>query len=126
MVTRRIYDVPIVFWSLLTLLVHMFTSLGTNGFSIKIVPRYSIDSVLFPKNLSRQEKHNKIVELSKARALPFQSMNFTNAINSTKQGINELQPVMKLYPNNFYVSKIEIGTTPYSAILLVDTDSDET
>ena len=126
MSTRIIYDVSIEFWSLSTLLIHMLTCLGTNGFSIQIIPRHSVDSVLFPKNLSQKEKHNRIVKLSNARAFRFQSMDFANVINSTKQGIKELQPIVMIHPGYFYVAKIEIGTAPYSALLLVDNGSNET
>ncbi len=90
--TRNHSDVPIVFWSLLALLIHMLNCLGANGFSIKLIPRYSIDSSLFPQNLSLLEKNYRIAELSKARALCFKFMNFANSINSTKQGIQTLQP----------------------------------
>ena len=104
----------------------MLTCLGTNCFSIKLLPRYSIDSVLFPKNLSQQEKLNRLVELSKARAFHFQSMNFSDALNSTKQGIKELQPSVRNY-GSFYAANVEIGLSPsYDALLLVDTNSDET
>ena len=121
--TRSLYTVPIIIWSLLTLLVHMLICLGTNGFSLKLIPQYSIDSVIFPKNLSQHEKNNRIVELSKARALHFQSMNFTNA---TKQGIKALEPKIVYHPRNFYVAQMDIGTTPYSALLVVDTGSETT
>ena len=121
--TRSLYTVPIIFWSLLTLLVHMLICLGTNGFSLKLIPQYSIDSVIFPKNLSQHEKHNRMVELSKDLALHFQSMNFTNA---TKQGIKALEPKIVYHPRNFYVAQMDIGTTPYSALLVVDTGSETT
>ena len=51
---------------------------------------------------------------------------WANVINSTKQGIKELQPIVMIHPGYFYVAKIEIGTAPYSALLLVDNGSDET
>ena len=121
--TRSLYTVPIILWSLLTLLVHMLICLGTNGFSLKLIPQYSIDSVIFPKNLSQHEKHNRMVELSKDLALHFQPMNFTNA---TKQGIKALEPKIVYHPRNFYVAQMDIGTTPYSALLVVDTGSETT
>ena len=79
MYTRNFFDVPIVFSFLLTLLIFMLTYLGANCFSIKHIPRYSIDSMLFPKNLSLLEKHFRIAKLSKARALHFESMGFVDA-----------------------------------------------
>ena len=103
----------------------MLICLGTNGFSIKLIPRYFIDLVLFPKNLNQREKHNRMVELSKAPALHFQSMNFANVINSTKQGIKVLRPMVHNF-GSFYGANIEVGTPPYSELLAVDTGSDET
>ena len=52
-------------------------------------------------------------------------MNFADVTNLTKQSIKELQPFMVNY-GNFYVSKVEIGATPYYAPLLMDTGSDKT
>ncbi|KAL0005719.1 hypothetical protein SO802_013280 [Lithocarpus litseifolius] len=122
--TRNLFDVPICF--LLTLLIFLLTCLGTNGFSIKLIPRYSIDSILFPKNLSLLEKHFRIAKLSKARALHFKSMSFVDAINSTNQGIQALQPKVEYSLGNLYIAQMNIGTPPYSALLLVDTASAET
>ncbi|GMY21184.1 aspartic proteinase nepenthesin-1-like [Fagus crenata] len=124
--TRNHSDVPIVFWSLLALLIHMLNCLGANGFSIKLIPRYSIDSSLFPQNLSLLEKNYRIAELSKARALHFKSMNFANLINSTKQGIQTLQPKIQYALSNLYAVQMYIGTVPYSAVLLMDSGSDDT
>ncbi|XP_075636708.1 aspartic proteinase nepenthesin-2-like [Castanea sativa] len=111
--TRNLFDVPIVFFFLLTLLIFVLACPGTNGFSIKLIPRYSIDSMLFPKNLSLLENH-------------FKSMSFVDAINSTKQGNKALQPKIEYAFGNAYVAQMKIGTPPYSALLLVDTGSDDT
>ncbi|KAL0005726.1 hypothetical protein SO802_013287 [Lithocarpus litseifolius] len=124
--TRNLFDVPIVFCFLLTLLIFKLTCLGTNGFSIKLIPRYSIDSMLFPKNLSLLENHFRIAKLSKARALHFKSMSFVDAINSTKQRIQALQPKIEYNLGKLYIAQMDIGTPPYSALLLVDTGSDDT
>ena len=121
MYTRNFFDVPIVFCFLLTLLIFMRSYLGANGFSIKLIPRHPIDSILFPKNLSLLEKHFRIAKLSKARALHFESMGFVDAINSTKQGIENPWVL-----GNFYIAQMNIGTPPYSALLLLDTGSDNT
>ena len=126
MYTRNFFDVPTVFCFLLTLLIFMLTYLGANGFSIKLIPGYSIDSMLFPKNLSLLEKHFRIAKFSKARALHFESMGFVDAINSTKQGIEALQPKVEYSLGNFYIAQMNIGTPPYSALLLLDTGTDNT
>ncbi|KAL0000193.1 hypothetical protein SO802_019795 [Lithocarpus litseifolius] len=52
-------------------------------------------------------------------------MNFADAINSTKQGIKELQPSVRKY-DKFYATEVTIGTPSYNVLLLVDTGSDET
>ena len=56
---------------------------------------------------------NRIIEISKARAFHFQSMNFANA---TKQGIKALEPTIVYHPGNFYIALMEIGTTSYFAL----------
>ena len=66
---------------------------------------------------------NRIIEISKARAFHFQSMNFANA---TKQGIKAPEPTIVYHTGNFYIALMEIGTTSYSALLLVDTGSNTT
>nr|XP_023888241.1 aspartic proteinase nepenthesin-1-like [Quercus suber] len=50
-------------------------------------------------------------------------MNFTNA---TKQVIKALEPKIVYHPRNFYVAQMDIGTTPYSALLVVDTGFETT
>lgn len=66
---------------------------------------------------------NRIIEISKDWAFHFQSMNFANA---TKQRIKALEPTIVYHPENFYIALMDIGTTSYSALLLVDTGSDTT
>ena len=63
---------------------------------------------------------NRIIEISKAQAFHFQSMNFANA---TKQGIKAPERTIVYHTGNFYMALMEIGTTSYSALLLVDTGS---
>lgn len=50
-------------------------------------------------------------------------MNFANA---TKQRIKALEPTIVYHPENFYIALMDIGTTSYSTLLLVDTGSDPT
>ena len=66
---------------------------------------------------------NTIIEISKAQAFHFQSMNFANA---TKQGIKAPEPTIVYHTGNFYIALMEIGTTSYAALLLVDTGSNTT
>ena len=62
---------------------------------------------------------NRIIEISKARAFHFQSMNFANA---TKQGIKALEPTIVYHPGNFYIALMEIGTS-YSALQVAKFDT---
>jgi hypothetical protein len=81
--------------SLLTLIIHLLIA----------IPRYSIDSSLFPTNLPLEEKHSGIAQLSKARALHFKhSMNFT-VEKKTEQGTETvLQPGILLAWSSLYVA----------------------
>ncbi|KDO43804.1 hypothetical protein CISIN_1g040132mg, partial [Citrus sinensis] len=89
-----------------------------NGFRIELTPRTSIDSALFPKDLSPEEIHHRIAQLSRARALQLGS----------KQEPETLKP--PVYPSpfantNIYITKISIGSTQFSPYLVVDTGSDD-
>nr|XP_023912641.1 formin-like protein 11 [Quercus suber] len=53
-------------------------------------------------------------------------MGLVDAINSTKQGIEALQPKIEYSLGNFYIAQMNIGTPPYSALLLLDTGTDNT
>ncbi|XP_030958456.1 aspartic proteinase nepenthesin-1-like [Quercus lobata] len=53
-------------------------------------------------------------------------MGFVDAINSTKQGIEALQPMVEYSLGNFYIAQMNIGTPPYSALLLLETGTDNT
>ena len=89
-----------------------------NGFRIELTPRTSIDSALFPKDLSPEEIHHRIAQLSRARALQLGS----------KQEPETLKP--PVYPSpfantNIYITKISIGSTQFSPYSVVDTGSDD-
>ncbi|KAH9688434.1 peptidase A1 domain-containing protein [Citrus sinensis] len=86
---------------------------------IELTPRTSIDSALFPKDLSPEEIHHRIAQLSRVRALQLGS----------KQEPETLKP--PVYPSpfantNIYITKISIGSTQFSPYLVVDTGSDDT
>ncbi|KAK9215320.1 hypothetical protein WN944_007325 [Citrus x changshan-huyou] len=90
-----------------------------NGFRIELTPRTSIDSALFPKDLSPEEIHHRIAQLSRARAIHLRS----------NQEPETLKP--PVYPSpfantNIYITKISIGSTQFSPYLVVDTGSDDT
>ncbi|KAE8125613.1 hypothetical protein FH972_020396 [Carpinus fangiana] len=45
-----------------------FTPSDSAGFSLKLIPRFSPESPLYPGNLSQSERIQKMVEISHARA----------------------------------------------------------
>ncbi|GAY54139.1 hypothetical protein CUMW_154370 [Citrus unshiu] len=90
-----------------------------NGFTIELTPRISIDSALFPKDLSPEEIHHRIAQLSSARAIHHRS----------NQEPETLKP--PVYPSpfantNIYITNISIGSTQFPPYLVVDTGSDDT
>jgi len=46
---------------------------------MKLIPRVDIDPILFPKNISEEEKNNRILQLSEIHALNYLVSN-TNTI----------------------------------------------
>ncbi|KAJ7973423.1 Aspartic proteinase nepenthesin [Quillaja saponaria] len=133
MAKRTFSDQSMAYGSFLSLLIHIlivFMAIETIGFKMKLIPRYSIDTELFPKNLTLEEKHHRIVQLSRARALHFSSKISAAAINSTKGTSGEipdtLQPRIQRMLTSLYVAQINVGPRPYTPYLLLDTGSDDT
>ncbi|KEH38402.1 putative nepenthesin [Medicago truncatula] len=108
-------------FSFLTLFVLfcVYIPIGTMSFSMKLIPRVNFDSILFPKNISLEEKHNRLVQLSKIHALKYQ-MNNTNAISP--QTFQPLVPTI----SNIYAVEMRIGTPPFTTLLMFDTGSSDT
>ena len=108
-------------FSFLTLFVLfcVYMPIGTMSFSMKLIPRVNFDSLLFPKNISLEEKHNRLVQLSKTYALKYQ-MNNTNAISP--QTFQPLVPTIY----NIYAVEMMIGTPPFKTLLMLDTGSSDT
>jgi hypothetical protein len=112
-----------VYW--VTLIIHLLNATSGNGFSIKLIPRSSIDTTLFPRNLSLEEHHSRIAQLSRARAFHYKySMNST--MEQTEQGIETLRPWIVMAWTSLYMAQMLIGSEPYTTYLLVDTGSDDT
>ena len=109
------------FLTFIVLLFCVYMPLGTMCFTMKLIPRVDIDPILFPKNISEEEKHNRILQLSEIHTLNYLTSN-TNII--TPQTI---QPGVKNY-GSFYVVEIRIDATPrpHETYLLLDTGSDDT
>ncbi|KAH9754437.1 hypothetical protein KPL71_015443 [Citrus sinensis] len=90
-----------------------------NGFRIELTPRTSIDSALFPKDLSPEEIHHRIAQLSRARAIHLRS-------NQEPETLKAPVPPSPFVNTNIYITKISIGSTQFSPYLIVDTGSDDT
>ncbi|XP_059435667.1 aspartic proteinase nepenthesin-1-like [Corylus avellana] len=113
-----------VYW--VTLIIHLLIAASGKGFSIKLIPRSSIDTTLFPRNLSLEEHHSRIAQLSRARALQYKySMNST-LMEKTEQGIETLRPWIVMAWTSLYMAQMFIGSEAYTTYLLVDTGSDDT
>jgi len=103
-------------FSFLTLFVLfcVYMPIGTMSFSMKLIPRVNFDSMLFPKNISLEGKHNRLVQLSKIHALKYQ-MNNTNAISP-----ETFQPLVSTISGVYAVETL-IGTPPSKTLLSLDT-----
>jgi len=107
-------------FSILTLLVLfcVYMPIGMS-FSMKLIPRVNFDSMLFPKNISLEEKHNRLVQLSKIHVLKYQ-MNNTNA--KSRKTFQPLVPTI----SSMYAVEMMIGTPPFKTLLMFDTGSSDT
>jgi len=104
----------------IVLLFCVFMPLGTMCFTMKLIPREDIDPIFFPKNISEEEKYNRMLKLSEMHAHNYLVSN-TNKITP-----QTFQPSVKNY-DNFYVVEMRIGTPrPHTTYLLLDTGSDDT
>lgn len=109
-----------------TLIAHIPIA-RSSGFSLKLIPRDQIDTVLFPKNLTLLQKHEIFVELAKQRALYFKTMALAQA-NSNNNTITPQTPspyIVRIF-TSLYIAVIRIGSNEYEANLLFDTGSDDT
>lgn len=77
----------------------VYMPLGTMCFTMKLIPRVDIDLILFPKNISLEEKHNRILQLSKIHAFNYLISNNTNDI--TPQTFQSL--IKNIYTSTYVV-----------------------
>ncbi|KAJ0015184.1 hypothetical protein Pint_20609 [Pistacia integerrima] len=98
------------------------------GLRIELVPRTSVDSVLFPKNLTIEEIHQRIVDLSRARAFHLASASVAKSSQNTLNREPEtLKPPISSSPLAIlYLTKMSIGSSKFSPYLVVDTGVDDT
>lgn len=121
---------------LLALLFHIITatsmSIKNQSLRIKLIP---VDSLLFPASLTLEEKHQRLFEISRIRALNLKSsiMSSSSPINSTeedelpmKNSANAIHTSVQRNQAGFYLSQILIGSRRCSPYLIVDPGSDDT
>nr|XP_048324697.1 aspartyl protease AED1-like [Ziziphus jujuba var. spinosa] len=107
-------------------------SIKNQSLRIKLIP---VDSLLFPASLTLEEKHQRLFEISRIRALNLKSsiMSSSSPINSTeedelpmKNSANAIHTSVQRNQAGFYLSQILIGPRQYSPYLIVDPGSDDT
>jgi hypothetical protein len=98
-------------------LAYFTPSESAAGFSLKLIPRFSPESPLYPGNLSQSERNQKMVEISQARAnyLVFSQ----NAAMDDPESIH--LPVHEA--STFYSAELSLGTPQISQYLLIDAGS---
>ncbi|KAG7957547.1 hypothetical protein I3843_11G181300 [Carya illinoinensis] len=101
----------------LTVLVSLlcFTPSDSAGFSLKLIPRFSPESPLYPGNISQSERIQKLAEISHARANYLMSKSSQNA---TVDPENIHLPVHE--DSIVYSAEPSLGTPQSSQFFLVD------
>jgi hypothetical protein len=102
-----------LFLCLMAVSLACFTPSESAGFSLKLIPRFSPESPLYPGNLSQSERIQKMVEISHARANYLVSRNPT-----TVDPENIHLPVHEA--SAFYFVELSLGTPQISQYLLID------
>ncbi|KAK2365126.1 aspartic proteinase CDR1 [Trifolium repens] len=88
---------------------------------MKLISRVDIDPILFPKNISKEEKHNRILQLSKIHALNYLESNTNITITS-----KTFQPNIRQSFGSLHVVEMRVGKPMYPTFMLLDTGSDDT
>ncbi|GAB4849983.1 hypothetical protein Ancab_029282 [Ancistrocladus abbreviatus] len=119
--------------TLATLLISILIGIQpaiTEGISLELIPIYGYGSRFSLDNLTFLERHERIVNISKARAFYFMtslannsSNKYVFAVNATK--INTLLPPITLH-GALYITRMLIGTPRWTANLMFDTGCDDT
>lgn len=104
---------PTLFLCLMAVSLAHFTPSESAGFSLKLIPRFSPESPLYPGNLSQSERNRKMVEISHARA------NFLALSQNSKMAPENIHlPVHEA--SAFYSAELSLGTPQISQYLLID------
>ncbi|CAL8155915.1 unnamed protein product [Prunus armeniaca] len=112
--------IPVFFFVLMVFLMFPATMGGVaQGLSIKMFTILSPNSSIFPQNLTLFEKHQKLTEISKARAL---DLIMTTSSSETLVPNAISSPVKHAY-SDFYYIEMYVGTPPQKTNLALDTGS---
>ncbi|XP_035543649.1 aspartic proteinase nepenthesin-2-like [Juglans regia] len=97
---------------------HFSTSAKLSGLSLKIIPRDCLESPLYPGNLTRLERIERLIRFSKARAQYLETISST--VNSTILDNKNIR--FTLFLDNFlFVVQVGIGLPEKLVFLLMDT-----
>ncbi|KAJ7948466.1 aspartic proteinase nepenthesin-2-like [Quillaja saponaria] len=108
---------PLLFLVLIIVSQFHFT-ISKTGFSLRLIPRDSPESPLYPGNLSRFEQIERLIKFSNARAHYIESLSGSNA---TVEPDNIRFTLLR--DNFFYMVQIGIGSQGTLEFLLMDTGS---
>ncbi|KAJ4726118.1 aspartic proteinase nepenthesin-2-like [Melia azedarach] len=110
------YCSPVLFVFLFLFSELHFSFSKPSGFSLKLIPRDSPESPLYPGNLTQLERLQRLVRFSKAKD------NYLKLLSSPNATILDPDFFANVARDLFYyVAQIQIGTPPVTMLLVVDT-----
>ncbi|PON69500.1 Aspartic peptidase [Trema orientale] len=122
MASKTINKLPLLVNLLIFILMITVAFLSeTHAFNLSLIRIDSIDSPLFPKSLTKEERHKKLSRLTLTRARLLRTMAATASDNP-----NALRPPVYGVFSNFYVTQMRIGSQNYSPYLMLDSGCDDT
>ncbi|OWM88744.1 aspartic proteinase nepenthesin-1-like [Punica granatum] len=88
------------------------------GFTLRLIPRFSPESPLYPGNLTFEEQLDQAIEISKSRA------NYSDFLSTPESSLSPDNIRFWVRPDNFfYTTEVTLGTPTSPQQLLVDTGS---
>ncbi|GMG99652.1 hypothetical protein Nepgr_001492 [Nepenthes gracilis] len=113
------------------IIIYLFYSLlcastnGIHGFRVKLLRRDLVDTRLFPKNITLEERYKRFAELSDARILQLRSI--TGGKNASGGSTPDMvKPQVHVFFSNVAVVQVAVGIPPYHTYLILDSGSDLT
>ncbi|XP_061990852.1 aspartic proteinase nepenthesin-1-like [Rosa rugosa] len=108
---------PVLIFFLIAVSAFHQTLSKPNGFSLKLIPRDSPESPLYPGNLTTLERIERLIEFSRARA---RYVELTSSPNATILYPENIRLTL-LRDNFFYTVQVGVGTPATGVFLLLDT-----